>query len=70
MSQPETKALIQLQKDTIESLHQLVDRQRLTGEQMAKSHEAQTAQLNQTIAYFNETMKQKLLQILLSRNQL
>ena len=56
MPQPEMEALIQLQKETIESLRQLVDSQRLTIEQMAKSHEEQTAQLNQTIADLNETV--------------
>ena len=98
MPQSEMEALIQLQKETIESLRQLVDSQRHTIEQMTKSHEEQTAQLNQTIANLNETveylkkklfasssektkkrhsqdrwicsMKQKPLQILLSRNQL
>jgi len=44
MSQPEMEALIQLQKETIESLRQLADSQRLTIGQMAKSHEEQTAQ--------------------------
>ena len=57
MSQPEMEALIQLQKETIESLRQLVDSQRLTIGQMAKSHEEQTAQLNQTIANLNETVE-------------
>ena len=46
MPQSEMEALIQLQKETIESLRQLVDSQRLTIEQMAKNHEIQTAQLN------------------------
>lgn len=55
MSQPEMEALIQLQKETIESLRQLADSQRLTIGQMAKSHEEQAAQLNQTIANLNET---------------
>ena len=50
MPQSEMEALIQLQKETIESLRQLVDSQRRTIEQMARSHEEQTAQLNQTIA--------------------
>ena len=49
MPQSEMEALLQLQKETIESLRQLVESQRLTIEQMAKSHEEQTAQLNQTI---------------------
>lgn len=53
MSQSEMEALIQLQKETIESLRQLVDSQRLTIEQMVKSHEEQTVQLNQTIANLN-----------------
>lgn len=57
MPQSETEALMQLQKETIESLRQLVDSQRLTIEQMAKSHEEQTAQLNQTIANLNETVE-------------
>ena len=56
MPQSEMEALIQLQKETIESLRQLVENQRLTIEQMAKSHEEQTAQLNQTIANLNETV--------------
>ena len=56
MPQSEMEALIQLQKETIESLRQLVDSQRLTIEQMAKSNEEQTAQLNQTIANLNETV--------------
>ena len=63
MSKAEMEMLIQLQKETIESLRQLVDSQRITIEQMAKSHEEQTAQLNQTIANLNETieyMKKKL----------
>ena len=55
MPQSEMEALLQLQKETIESLRQLVESQRLTIEQMAKSHEEQTAQLNQTIANLNET---------------
>ena len=38
MPQSEMEALIQLQKETIESLRQLVDSQRLTIEQMAKNH--------------------------------
>lgn len=50
MPQSEMEALIQLQKQTIESLRQLVESQRLTIEQMTKSHAEQTAQLNQTIA--------------------
>ena len=57
MPQSEMEALLQLQKETIESLRQLVDSQRLTIEQMTKSHEAQTAQLNQTIANLNETVE-------------
>ena len=57
MSQSEMEALMQLQKETIESLRQLVDSQRLTIEQMTKSHEEQTAQLNQTIANLNETVE-------------
>lgn len=57
MPQSETEALMQLQKETIESLRQLVDSQRLTIEQMAQSHEEQTAQLNQTIANLNETVE-------------
>lgn len=57
MLQSEMEALIQLQKETIESLRQLVDSQRLTIEQMVKSHEEQTAQLNQTIANLNETVE-------------
>lgn len=57
MPQSEMEALIQLQKETIESLRQLVDSQRLTIEQMTKSHETQTAQLNQTIANLNETVE-------------
>ena len=57
MPQSEMEALIQLQKETIESLRQLVDSQRLTIEQMAKNHEMQTAQLNQTIANLNETVE-------------
>ncbi len=51
------EALIQLQKETIESLRQLVDSQCRTIEQMAKSHEEQTTQLNQTIANLNETVE-------------
>ena len=51
------EALLQLQKETIESLRQLVESQRLTIEQMSKSHEEQTAQLNQTIANLNETVE-------------
>lgn len=57
MPQSEMEALMQLQKETIESLRHLVDSQRLTIEQMAKSHEEQTAQLNQTIANLNETVE-------------
>lgn len=57
MPQSEIEALIQLQRETIESLRQLADSQRLTIEQMAKSHEEQTAQLNQTIANLNETVE-------------
>ena len=57
MPQSEMEALMQLQKETIESLRQLVDSQRLTIEQMTKSHEEQTAQLNQTIANLNETVE-------------
>ena len=57
MPQSEMEALIQLQKETIESLRQLVDSQRHTIEQMTKSHEEQTAQLNQTIANLNETVE-------------
>ena len=57
MPQSEMEALIQLQKETIESLRQLVDSQRRTIEQMAKSHEEQTARLNQTIANLNETVE-------------
>ena len=57
MRQSEMEALIQLQKETIESLRQLVDSQRLTMEQMTKNHEEQTAQLNQTIANLNETVE-------------
>ena len=57
MPQSEMEALLQLQKETIESLRQLVESQRLTIEQMAKSHEEQTAQLNQTIANLNETVE-------------
>ncbi len=57
MLQSEMEALIQLQKETIESLRQLVNSQRLTIEQMAKSHEEQTAQLNQTIVNLNETVE-------------
>ena len=56
MPQSEMEALLQLQKETIESLRQLVESQRLTIEQMSKSHEEQTAQLNQTIANLNETV--------------
>ena len=52
MLQSEMEALIQLQKETIESLRQMVNSQRRTIEQMAKSHEEQTAQLNQTIAKY------------------
>ena len=47
MPQSEMEALLQLQKETIESLRQLVESQRLTIEQMSKSHKQQTAQLNQ-----------------------
>ena len=57
MPQSEMEALIQLQRVTIESLRQLADSQRITIEQMAKSHEEQTAQLNQTIANLNETVE-------------
>lgn len=57
MPQSEMEALLQLQKETIESLRQLVDSQCLTIEQMTKSHEDQTAQLNQTIANLNETVE-------------
>ena len=57
MPQSEMEALLQLQKETIESLRQLVESQWLTIEQMAKSHEEQTAQLNQTIANLNETVE-------------
>ena len=57
MPQSEMEALMQLQKETIESLRQLVNSQRLTIEQMTKSHEEQTAQLNQTIANLNETVE-------------
>lgn len=57
MPQSEMEALMQLQKETTESLRQLVDSQRLTIEQMTKSHEKQTAQLNQTIANLNETIE-------------
>ena len=57
MPQSEMEALIQLQKETIESLRQLVDSQCRTIEQMARSHEEQTAQLNQTIANLNETVE-------------
>ena len=57
MPQSEVEALVQLQQETIESLRQLVDIQRLTIERMTKSHEEQTAQLNQTIANLNETVK-------------
>lgn len=57
MPQSEMEALIQLQRETIESLRRLADSQRLTIEQMAKSHEEQTAQLNQTIANLNETVE-------------
>lgn len=57
MPQSEMEALLQLQKETIESLRQLVDSQRLTIEQMTKSHEEQTEQLNQTIANLNETVE-------------
>ena len=57
MSQSEMEALIQLQKETIESLRQLVDSQRLTIELLTKNHEEQTAQLNQTIANLNETVE-------------
>ena len=57
MPQSEMEALIQFQKETIESLRQLVDSQRLTIEQMTKSHEEQTAQLNQTVANLNETVE-------------
>ena len=57
MSQSEMEALIQLQKETIESLRQLVDSQRLTIAQLTKNPEEQTAQLNQTIANLNETVE-------------
>ena len=57
MPQSEMETLMQLQKETIESLRQLVDSQRVMIEQMAKSHEEQTAQLNQTIANLNETVE-------------
>ena len=57
MQRSEMEMLIQLQKETIESLRQLVDSQRITIEQMVKSHEEQTAQLNQTIANLNETIE-------------
>ena len=57
MPQSEMEALLQLQKETIESLRQLVESQRLTIEQMSKSYEEQTAQLNQTIANLNETVE-------------
>ena len=57
MPQSEMEALLQLQKETIESLRQLVESQRLTIEQMSKSHKQQTAQLNQTIANLNETVE-------------
>ena len=57
MPQSEMEALLQLQKETIESLRQLVESQRLTIGQMAKTHEEQTAQLNQTIANLNETVE-------------
>ncbi|MEO2528271.1 IS66 family transposase, partial [Enterocloster clostridioformis] len=57
MPQSEMEALIKLQKETIESLRQLVDSQRLTIGQLTKSHEEQTAQLNQTIANLNETIE-------------
>ena len=50
MPQSEMEALIQLQKETIESLRQLVDSQRRTIEQMARSHEEQTGQMD----LFNE----------------
>ena len=43
MPQSEMEALLQLQKETIESLRQLVESQRLTIEQMSKSHKQQTA---------------------------
>lgn len=57
MPQSERETLMQLQKETIESLRQLVDSQRLTIEQMAKSHEDQTVQMNQTIANLNEMVE-------------
>lgn len=57
MPQSEMETLMQLQKETIESLRQLVDSQRLTIEQMAKSHEDQTVQMNQTIANLNEMVE-------------
>ena len=57
MPQSERETLMQLQKETIDSLRQLVDSQRLTIEQMAKSHEEQTVQMNQTIANLNEMVE-------------
>ncbi|MCC8023712.1 MAG: hypothetical protein LIP16_00140 [Clostridium sp.] len=57
MPQSEMEALMQLQKETIESLRQLADSQSLTIERMAKSHEEQTALLKQTIANLNETIE-------------
>ena len=50
MSKSEMEALIQLQKETIESL-------RLTIAQMKKSNKEEIAQLNQTIANLNETIE-------------
>lgn len=46
MPRSEMEALIKLQKETIESLRQLVNSQQLTIEQLTKIHEEQTAQLN------------------------
>lgn len=56
MLQSEMEALLKLQKETIESLRQLVDSQRLQLEQLTKNYEEQTSQLNQTIANLNETV--------------
>lgn len=56
MPQSEMEALLKLQKETIESLRQLVDSQRLQMEQLTKNYEEQTSQLNQTIANLNETV--------------